>query len=161
MAKQMAVIDADIHPVLDDRRALDFLPEPWRRRFASGNRGPGVLGYWNPNGVMRADAVTEEGERIESDPRHLARHFLDPYEIEYGILNPEGIVRYGLSPEPDFGSAVCSAMNDIVVNDWLPADPRLRASITVAPNDPALAAREIHRLGDHTGVVEVIQPGSA
>ena len=58
MAKLMSVIDADIHPVIDDRRIPDFLPEPWKRRYASGNRGPGVLGYLNPNGVMRADAVT-------------------------------------------------------------------------------------------------------
>ncbi|MDX6367083.1 MAG: hypothetical protein QOK30_2159, partial [Nocardioidaceae bacterium] len=53
-----AIIDTDVHPVLDSERVLDFLPEPWRRRFSTGNRGAGHLGYWNPNGVMRADAVT-------------------------------------------------------------------------------------------------------
>lgn len=57
MAGRHMVIDADIHPVLDDRRIADFLPEPWRRRYLSGNRGPGTLGYWNPNGVMRGDSV--------------------------------------------------------------------------------------------------------
>jgi len=161
MAGRHMVIDADIHPVLDDRRIADFLPEPWRRRYLSGNRGPGTLGYWNPNGVMRADAVTDEGERIEGDAGRLGRHFLDPFGIEYGILNPEGSLRFGLSPEPDFGAAVCSAVNDVLVNDWLPVDPRLRASLTVAPTDPQLAAREIHRLGDHPGMVQVVMPSGA
>jgi len=158
MAERWSVIDADIHPVLDDRRVLDFLPEPWRTRYAGGNRGPGVLGYWNPNGVMRADAVTEDGKRIESDPHRLIEHFIEPFGIEYGIMNPEGSLRFGLSPEPDFGAAVCAAMNDVLINDWLPADPRLRTSLIVSPTDPLKAAQEIHRLGDHPGVAQVIMP---
>lgn len=158
MAERWSVIDADIHPVLDDRRVLDFLPEPWRTRYAGGNRGPGVLGYWNPNGVMRADAVTAEGKRIESDPHRLIEHFIEPFGIEYGIMNPEGSLRFGLSPEPDFGAAVCAAMNDVLVNDWLPVDPRLRTSLIISPTDPFKAAQEIHRLGDHPGVAQVIMP---
>ena len=91
MAEQWSVIDADIHPVLDDRRVLDFLPEPWQTRYAGGNRGPGVLGYWNPNGVMRADAVTEDGARIEGDPKLIgstAGHFFSPHTA---FLNADGL----------------------------------------------------------------------
>ncbi len=155
------IIDADIHPVLDARRMLDFLPEPWRRRYATGNHGPGHIGYWNPNGVMRSDAVTPDSARIEGSPETLARYFLDEYHIEYGVLNPEGILHVGLSPEPDFAAAAVSACNDVIANDWLPADPRFRASLIVSPTDPALAAREIHRLGDHPGFVQVLMPSAA
>jgi len=107
---------------------------------------------------MRADAVTEDGKRIESDPHRLIEHFIEPFGIEYGIMNPEGSLRYGLSPEPDFGAAVCAAMNDVLINDWLPADSRLRTSLIVSPTDPLKAAQEIHRLGDHPGVAQVIMP---
>jgi hypothetical protein len=55
---------------------LDFLAEPRRTRFASGNRGPGILGYWNPNEVMRSNAETDGGIRIESRPDTLARDFV-------------------------------------------------------------------------------------
>jgi uncharacterized protein len=133
-----AIIDTDVHPVLDPERVPDFLPEPWRRRFSTGNRGAGHLGYWNPNGVMRADAVTPEGERIEASPTTLGRYFLDVYDVEYAILNPE-----------------------TAMQDWLPADDRLRASLVVSPADPELAAREIHRLGDHSGFVQVLLPSAA
>jgi predicted TIM-barrel fold metal-dependent hydrolase len=53
---------------------------------------------------------------------------------------------------------VLSAENEVVARDWLPADPRFRASIVVSPGDPELAAREIHRLGDHPGFVQVLLP---
>ena len=51
MKTAYAIIDTDIHALLDSHRVLDYLPEPWRTRYAGGSRGPGHLGYWNPNGV--------------------------------------------------------------------------------------------------------------
>ena len=79
MAQPLSVIDTDIHQVLNLRRMPDFLPEPFRSRFLSGDRGPGHLGYWNPNGVMRSDTKLPDGTKIESTPETLARHFFDVY----------------------------------------------------------------------------------
>ncbi|HSH78355.1 MAG TPA: amidohydrolase family protein [Herpetosiphonaceae bacterium] len=160
MQKHRSIIDTDIHSGIDNDRILDFLPEPWRTRYADGNRGSQPIGYWNPHGVMRPDAVLEDGSRIEASPRGLAHHFLDVYGIEYGILN-SGNLHLALSPEPDFAAAVTSAGNDVVAHDWLTADPRYRSSLTVSPLDPALAAKEIHRLGDHPGFVQVLLPSAA
>ena len=157
----MTIIDADVHPALDAERAVDFLQEPWRRRFATGSRGAGHLGYWNPNGVMRADAVTPQGARIEASPESMGRYFLDEYGVEYAVLNPEAAMHTGLSPEPDFAAAVISAYNDVVAQDWLTADERLRASLVVSAADPELAAKEIHRLGDNPGFVQVLLPSAA
>ena len=161
MRRTLPIIDTDIHSSYDRQRLLDFLPEPWRTRYASGNQGPGTLGYWNPNGVMRADAVTEDGDRIEGSPATLGRYFFDEFDVEYGVLNMESALHLGLSPEPDYAAALVSAINDVVAHDWLPADPRFRASLIVAPNDPQLAAREIHRLGDQPGFVQVLMPSGA
>lgn len=155
------LVDADIHFAVEPRRIMDFLPEPWRRRYATGNRGPGYPGYWNPNGVDRADAVTADGVRIESTPQTLATHFFDEYGIDFGILNKESSLGIGLSPEPDWAAAVVSALNDVVATDWLPTDPRFRASLIVSPADPTLAAKEIHRLGGHPGFVQVLMPSGA
>ena len=160
MNRPYSIIDTDIHPLIDPGRVIAFLPEPWRSRYASGNTGPGYPGYWNPNGVRRSDAVLPDGSRIESRPDSLARHFLDVYGIEYGILNLDNLA-IGTSPEPDFAAAVAAAMNDVLVHDWLPVDPRFRIGLIVSPVDPELAAREIHRLGDHPEVVQVLMPSGA
>lgn len=156
-----AVIDADIHPMYNPERVAEYLPEPWKQRFLSGNRGPGTQGYWNPGGVIRADSVTEDGQRIGNDPHLLAQHFLDAHSIEFGILNPESGIHIGVSPELDYSAALLSAINDHFINDWLPADPRYRLSITVGPNDPGAAAEEIRRVGRTPGVVQVVMGSGA
>jgi uncharacterized protein len=160
MQDEFNVIDIDMHPMLAPERVMEFLPEPWRGRFATGNRGLSGLGFWNPNGVRRRDAVLEDNTRIESDPKTLATHFLDEYQIEYGVLNfgPLGVA---LSPELDWSAALISATNDVIANDWLPADPRYRAALEIPLLAPEAAVREIHRYGDHPGFVHIMMPGGA
>jgi predicted TIM-barrel fold metal-dependent hydrolase len=153
------IIDTDIHNGIDHERVLDFLPEPWRTRYASGNRGPGWVGYWNPNGVFRSDTVID-GIRIEEDPVLLAREYFDVYGIEYGVLNQPG-THLGLSPEPDYAAAMVSAINDVIINDWLPVDDRFLGSILVSQADPQLAAKEIHRLAGHPQMVQVLMGSGA
>ena len=160
MNQHYPIIDTDIHAALDANRIRDYLPEPWRTRWEAGSRGPGHLGYWNPNGVMRSDTKLEDGRRIEASPETLGEHFFDVNGIEYGIL-VSGSLHMGLSPDPDYAAAVMSAQNDVLRHDWLPADPRLRASLLVSPADPHLAAEEIHRVGDESGFVQVLMPSGA
>lgn len=155
------IIDTDVHSATDPRHIAERLPQPWRMRFESGNRGPGHLGYWNPNGVMRSDTQLPDGSKIEASPHALSEHFFDRYDLEYGILNPAGSLHIGLSPDPDYAAAICRAANDAVVEEWLPVDSRFRASIVVAPNDPLQAAEEIHRLAGHPGMVQVLMPSGA
>lgn len=161
MRTNVPIIDADIHPTLDPGRIAEFLPEPWSGRFASGNRMPGTLGYWNTAGFHQADAVTDNGQSIASRPDTLARLFFDVYGLEYGILNSESAIHVGVGPETNFGAAVLSAMNDVMVSDWLPVDSRFRASINVGPSDPEFASQEIHRLGEHPGMVQVMMGSGA
>lgn len=159
-SKAFPIIDVDIHPAICPEHVIEFLSEPWRRRYASGNQGPGRLGYWNPHGINRSDAVAEDGARIEASPELLARYFFDAYGVEYGVLNLEHL-DIAVSPEPDYAAAVLAARNDVLVEKWLPVDARFRASLTVTPVDPDLAVREIHRLGDHPGIIQVLLPSAA
>lgn len=161
MKKQYTIVDADIHPQVDGERLLDHLPEPWRTRYARGNRSSGSLGWWNPNGVNRPDTELPDGTRIERDPHALCQHFLDEYDIDYAVLIGGGTLHLGLSPEADYAAALISATNSVFVEDWLPVDPRLRYAMAVYPNDPALAVQEIHRLADHPQVVQVQLPSAA
>ena len=43
------------------------------------------------------------------------------------------------------GAAICSAVNDWIIEHWLNKEPRLRASIVIPAQAPLLAAEEIER----------------
>ncbi len=160
MKPSPAIIDVDVHPIIDADRVRDFLPEPWRTRYESGNRSAGGLGYWNPNGVMRSDAVLEDGTPTYTRPEPLAEHHFDANNLAYGVLNNPHI-GMPLSPEPDYAASVISAFNDILIEDWLPADERFLASIQVVLSDPQLAVKEIHRVGGHPRVAQALLPGGS
>ena len=159
-SQKTAIVDCDIHPVLNPVRVAHFLPQPWKRRWETGNRGAAQLGYWNPHDVVRRDAWLPDGRRVESMPETLAEHHLDAWGIDFGLLNLASF-GHALTPETDYGAAVCSAINEVLAHDWLPADPRFRASLVVSPVDPVLAANEIHRMGSHPGFVQVLLPAAA
>ncbi len=150
------IIDTDIHPVPVHEQVANYLAEPWRSRYLRGDHGAGHPNYFNPNGVMRGDALTEDGRRIEKAPDTMARYFLDAYDIDYAIMNPAEAMEHCVSPDAHYSAAALSAVNDHFVHDWLPADPRYLASITIAFSNIELAVQEIHRLGEHPRVVQVL-----
>jgi predicted TIM-barrel fold metal-dependent hydrolase len=59
---------------------------------------------------------------------------------------------------PDQAIAVCRAVNDWMLGEFLERDDRLRGSIIVPPQFPDLAAEEIRRLGGRPEFVEVLLP---
>lgn len=154
------LVDADAHFQIGSARLREQLPEPWARRVATGNVGPGHVGYWNPNGVRRGDAVTPDGEPIDASASSVAKHFLDVHGIDVAVLNYDALF-ICLSPETAFARAVIKALNDIIAADWLSADERFRASIVVPPGDPGWAAEEIHRCAANPGFVQVLMPSAA
>lgn len=158
-ASDLVIVDCDIHFTPDAKAIERRLPQPWRSRWQSGSRGPGGSGYWNPNGVIRRDTRLPDGRYIDTDPVALAEHHLDRMGITYGMLNFASFT-FAVSPESDWGAAIASATNDTILEDWLPVDPRYRASIVVSPVDPILAAREIRRVGGTPGVGQVLMPSA-
>src|SRR5262249_6637787 len=74
----------------------------------------------------------------------------------YGILN----CTYAVDSihNPDSAAAMASAVNDWQVAAWLDPEPRLRASIVVPSQQPAIAAREIDRVAHDRRFVQVLLP---
>ncbi len=56
----------------------------------------------------------------------------------------------------DLGAALAAALNDWIAHEWLDRDPRLRASIVVPTQNPALAAAEIARVAADRRFVQVL-----
>jgi hypothetical protein len=86
----------------------------------------------------------------------LREHLFEPSGPEIAIVNPY----WGLDSlrHPELAACLARAINDWLVEQFLDRDPRLRGSLTVVHHDPAEAIREIERLGDHPGFVQVHLP---
>ena len=73
-----------------------------------------------------------------------ATQALDRFGIGLAICNP--LTGGQVAVSESMGAAICSAVNDWIVEHWLNKEPRLRASIVVPAQAPLLAVEEIERL---------------
>jgi predicted TIM-barrel fold metal-dependent hydrolase len=154
-----ALIDCDLHNELhgDVQALLPYLSQRWRDHIeAFGARGPAGNSY--PRFMdARQDARPPSGRRAGSEVAYTRSHYLDPYNVAYGICIP-------LNPAPrqqnlELGAALATAVNDWQVAEWLDQEPRLRASIAVAVEAPDLAVQEIRRRAADRRFVQVQFPG--
>jgi len=153
------LIDADIHNELPSLETLfPYLPDYWCDYCnESAFRGPDANDY--PKGaVTSAQRYTtpSSGNPPGSDLELMREQVLDAWEVEYGILTCA--YRVQSVHNPDLAAALASAINDWQIEHWLEPEPRLRASLVVPSQIPELAAREIERVGDHPGFVQVMLP---
>ncbi|HEY4098756.1 MAG TPA: amidohydrolase family protein [Baekduia sp.] len=81
---------------------------------------------------------------------------LDRHGVDEAVLNPTVAPRVSGLASARWSAELARAINDWTVEEWLPADERLRASILVSTRDPRLAAQEIERLGAHERTAQVV-----
>jgi hypothetical protein len=155
-----AIIDCDVHNELDSIKDLHpYLSQRWRTHLDTfGLRHPNS-GYYPRFMDNREDARPPSGRRSGSEVAFMREHYLEPYNVAYGILNP-------LTPVPatldlDLGAALATAANDWQVAEWLDLEPRLRASIVIQMEDPPAAAAEIRRRAADRRFVQALFMGRA
>ncbi len=149
-------IDCDIHPAVPGIAALTPFMEPyWREQVTvRGTDGLDLSSYpvYAPD-AARADWRVA-GQKPGIDLAALRRHALDGFGSRIGICN----VLYGAPAlyNRHFATALARATNDWLAAEWLDREPRLRGSITVAPQDPDAAAAEIERRAADGRFVQVL-----
>jgi predicted TIM-barrel fold metal-dependent hydrolase len=84
----------------------------------------------------------------------LRSQVLDTFHSRYAICN----VLHGsqIMQSEDLSAALCRAVNNWIVAEWLDRDPRLRASIVVPVHSAELAAEEIERCAPDKRFVQVL-----
>lgn len=145
------LFDVDLHPPAP--RLADLLPfmdAHWRETLVSRGVDELVSNYAPPNSPMT------ERPGAARDVRGFVAAALDPLGTDVGILNP--LLPVAMLHSEDMAAAYARAANDWMAATWLDADARLRASILVAPQGPALAADEIRRCAGDRRFVQVLLP---
>ncbi|MBV1797003.1 amidohydrolase family protein [Siccirubricoccus sp. G192] len=155
---QAGAIDCDIHPAVPNTRTLlPHLDDYWREHILRrGLERDNLETSAYPVGApinARPDwqpAAGPAGSSLAS----LQAHILDPMQPRAAICN----VLHGaqMMMSEDLSAALCRAINNWLVAEWLDRDPRLRASIVVPVHSPDLAAEEIERMAPDRRFVQVL-----
>ncbi len=151
-------IDCDIHPSVPDLKALlPYMDAFWQETFVMrGIDGLEMQSY--PTGAPITCRPDWRGKGIKpgTDLAAMQRQALEPLGIGLAICN----VLYGgqVAVSETMGAAICSAVNDWLVAEWLDRDARLRGSIVVPAQAPLLAAAEIERCAADRRFVQVLLP---
>lgn len=153
-----ALIDCDVHNAVPHVEALfPYLSPYWVEHVIQSVFKGANASYYPPRATVtaRPDSTPPDGP-AGSSLALLREQVLDPLGVEVAILN----CLYAIDSlhNPEAAVAFASAVNDWQIAEWLDKEPRLRASIVIPVQLPELAAKEIARVGDHPGFVQVLMP---
>jgi len=109
--------------------------------------------YWRDTAVERGIRSLQPSYEL---PRAGERQPGLPPDADLAVVNPISAVE-ALHSE-DLAAALARALNEWLRSRWFDADPRLRGSITVAPQSTELAVAEIDRLAGDGRFVQVLMP---
>ena len=158
-ATRPALVDCDVHIEVPRVEALfPYLPAYWIEHIEQTLfKGP-VDSYYPSKTTMGGGAEGKRSTEIPpiSNLAAVQEQLLDPTGAAHAILT--SLYAIDSLNNPDAAVAMASAVNDWLIAEWLEKDPRVRASMVVPVQLPALAAREIERVGDHPGFVQVLLP---
>jgi predicted TIM-barrel fold metal-dependent hydrolase len=154
----VAPIDCDIHPAVPGIGALlPYFDELWRDMIVLRGIDKLTLSLTSyptsAPAAVRPDWRPPSG-RPGSDLALLQRQALDAFGSRLAICN----VLHGgqLLHSEDMAAAFCSAINQWIVRELLDRDSRLRASILIPLENPAMAVEEIERRAGDQRFVQVL-----
>jgi predicted TIM-barrel fold metal-dependent hydrolase len=153
------VIDCDVHNVVGGIETLEpYLDDHWREVIGTSQfAGPTDQAH-PPNLAtsLRTELPAVDGAQPGRSLQALRSQLLDPSGVELAILSCD----YGVESvhNPDAAAALARAVNDWQLERWLEPEPRLRAAIVVASQQPSMAVAEIERLADDERFVAVYLP---
>src|ERR1700692_4543678 len=146
---RLRIIDCDIHPSLTSRADLNpFLSKRWRehmKTYGDHLRSPyiGTTPYPRSSPLIaRRDAWPPTGGPAGSDLGFMRKQPLDPFDIEFGILQVLDLFIFS-QQNLEFGAAIQRAVNEWQLAHWSDRDPRLKASILVGQDDTEAGVAEI------------------
>src|SRR2546421_153290 len=160
------VVDCDCH--LYETSAMPeivrYIDNPnVRRSFERSSVGmmmhamlPGNLGDRSASGRIKTDLdmLLPAGEHSDMHPLAAGMlHSMDQMAIDYSILFPTPMLTLGAHPQPEMEVELGRAYNRWLVDDVLPASPRIRTMAYLPMSDPEASVRCIEEFAGAPGVL--------
>jgi predicted TIM-barrel fold metal-dependent hydrolase len=157
------IVDCDVHPHINGgvEPLFEYLSAGWQKRLEGRKKGEQSITFafraphFAGEGAVRLDAVPPGGGYPGSDAEFMVEDLLNRNKIDAAILIPLQPAMMERHLDADEAAVLVSAYNDYFYDHWLSVDDRFRMCVTVIPQDPELAAKEIRRFGAKKDVVAV------
>jgi uncharacterized protein len=151
-------IDCDIHPAIPNTHVLlPYLDDYWREHII--RRGLETdnleLSAYPAAAPLNSRPDWRPSRGVPGADFDLVRsHVLETFQSRFAICNVLNGAQ--ILHSEDLAAALCRAINNWIVAEWLDRDPRLRASIVVPVRSAELAAEEIERCAADQRFVQVL-----
>ncbi len=154
---ELGGIDCDIHPAVPTFKALlPYLSDHWRDIVVQRgmNELDSIAYPTNSPLTVRPDWQLPGGGKPGSDLDRLRADALVPFGTSLAICN----CLYGVQLlfSEDMAAGFARAVNAWMATEWLDREARLRASIVVPVQNPAMAVEEIERCAPDKRFVQVL-----
>ena len=153
-------IDCAVYPAIPGMHALlPYLEPYWREQISTrGIDGLDLSAFpINAPDNARPD-WRRPGEKPGASLARLRTEALDAFHSKIAICH----CLYGAPAlfNRHFAAALCTAINDWMAAEWLDPEPRLRASILIAPQHVEASVAEIERRANDPRFVQVLMYAS-
>ncbi|MCC7348000.1 MAG: amidohydrolase [Variibacter sp.] len=149
-------IDCDLHPAVPSLDALlPYLEPHWRDMVVQrGLHELNSIAYPENTPLTARPDWRLPGGKAGASLDALRAQALAPFDTKFAICN----CLYGVQLlfSEDMAAGLARAVNDYIAREWLDRDARLRASIVIPVQSPALAAQEIERCAADKRFVQVL-----
>ncbi|MEX2374014.1 MAG: amidohydrolase family protein [Dehalococcoidia bacterium] len=158
------IVDCDIHPAPKNggETLKPYIARQWQEHmdtFGDPHNGPYASAYGFPRympATARRDAWPDDGGLPGSNLETMRAQHLDRNDVALGILEPLGFGNSARNLE--YGAALCAAVNEWQVDEFVDKEPRLRASIVVMMEDAPAAVEQIRRHAPDQRFAQVQMP---
>jgi predicted TIM-barrel fold metal-dependent hydrolase len=156
------IVDCDVHPTV--RRPEDLKPylsaRWWHHYQTYGLRPKHGMALADPYPkaqprAARRDAWAPNGDQPGSNLAFMREHYLEPYNVDFGILGPLNPTGQG-DQNTEFSIAMTHAVNDWQLDVFTRPEKRLKASIVIPYEDAEASAREIDLRGDDPNFAQIL-----
>jgi uncharacterized protein len=153
------IIDCDLHNTFVNQSMLyPYLAKDILQRVKTRGLGCSQELYHKTAANKRLDAFTDDGATAGSSYQKIIEDWIDKHGIDYAVLTGEGIIGISSMPNSDIATALSSAYNSWLVEEWLSLDKRFLGSLHLAIQNPEHAVSEIYKWANHPQIVQVTLP---
>ena len=155
--RTLHLIDCDVHQEFQSWEDLrPYLGPAWWERI--GPKGPpfGRRAYENVRGhIISEDMIDPRTGKAAADPAWVKQELIAKHGVDIAVLT-SNILSLSSHPNIAMASAIARAYNDWTLDVWVRPHAEFKGSIIVNPQDPDFSVREIERLADEPGIVQVL-----